>query len=65
MGDPPPDRYEAALRRLPDAHSLALRLRDAGVDDEVTCRYLQIEPEGLGTLILLARAKLAAELNKQ
>lgn len=24
-------RYEAALRRLPDARSLALRLRDAGV----------------------------------
>ncbi|WP_343601124.1 hypothetical protein [Mycobacterium sp.] len=39
-------RNEAALRRLPDAHSLALRLRDAGVADEVICGYLQIEPEG-------------------
>lgn len=62
---PPPDCYEAALRRLPDAHSLALRLRDAGVDDEVICRYLQIEGEGLETLILIARNKLAAELSKR
>ena len=65
VSDPAPDRYEAALRRLPDAHSLALRLRDAGVDDEVICEYLEIEREGLETLILLARAKLAAELNTQ
>jgi DNA-directed RNA polymerase specialized sigma24 family protein len=64
VGDPALDRYEAALRRLPDAHSLVLRLRDAGVDDEVICQYLQIEREGLETLILLARTKLAAELNK-
>jgi DNA-directed RNA polymerase specialized sigma24 family protein len=59
------DRYEAAMRRLPDAHSLALRLRDAGVADEVICQYLQIEREGLETLLLLAREKLAAELNKR
>lgn len=64
MGDPPIDRYEAALRKLPDAHSLALRLRDAGVADEVICQYLQIEDEGLEPLILLARSKLEAELNK-
>jgi len=55
-------RYEAALRRLPDAHSLALRLRDAGVADEVICQYLQIEPEGLDSVIELAQQKLDAEL---
>jgi DNA-directed RNA polymerase specialized sigma24 family protein len=64
VGDPPIDRYEAALRKLPDAHSLALRLRDAGVADEVICQYLQIEDEGLESLVLLARKKLEAELNK-
>lgn len=56
--------YEAALRRLPDAHSLALRLQKAGVAEEVISQYLQIEPEGLDTLFLLARQKLADELVK-
>lgn len=64
VGDPPIDRYEAALRKLPEAHSLALRLRNAGVADEVICQYLQIEDEGLEPLILLARNKLEAELTK-
>ena len=41
------DAHEAALRRLPEAHSLALRLKHAGVADEVVCGYLHIEPEGL------------------
>jgi hypothetical protein len=41
------DEYEAALRALPEAHSLALRLHDAGVADEVICGYLHIEAEGL------------------
>jgi DNA-directed RNA polymerase specialized sigma24 family protein len=58
------DEYEAALRRLPDAHSLALRLRDGGVADEVICEYLRIEPEGLDTLLELASRKLRTELEK-
>ena len=57
-----PDEYEAALRRLPEAHSLALRLRDAGVTDDVICGYLRIEPEGLATLLDLARRKLHSAL---
>ncbi|WP_343601121.1 hypothetical protein [Mycobacterium sp.] len=57
-------RYEAALRRLPDAHSLALRLRDAGVADDVICGYLQIQPEGLDSVFELARQKLHTELGK-
>jgi hypothetical protein len=56
------DEYEAALRRLPEAHSLALRLIDAGVPDEVICGYLLIEPECLATLLDLARRKLQAAL---
>ena len=59
------DDYEAALRRLPEAHSLALRLRDSGVADDVICEYLRIEPEGLATLLELADQKLQAELRKQ
>jgi hypothetical protein len=56
------DEYEAALRALPEAHSLALRLRDAGVAEEVICGYLHIEPEGLATLLDLAGRKLATAL---
>ena len=56
--------YEAALRSLPEAHSLALRLTDAGVADEVICTYLDIEPECLSTFIDLARRKLATALDK-
>lgn len=57
-----PDEYEAALRRLPEAHSLALRLTDAGVADEVICEYLHIERQGLATLLDVARKKLLAAL---
>ena len=52
------DDYEAALCRLPEAHSLALRLQAAGVADDVICGYLHIEPEALPTLLDLARRKL-------
>jgi hypothetical protein len=56
------DTYEAALRRLPEAHSLALRLKGAGVADEVVCGYLNIEPEGLNILLLVALDKLSTAL---
>jgi hypothetical protein len=51
---------ETALRRLPNPYSLALRLRDAGVDDTLICTYLAIQPEALPALLRLAEAKLAA-----
>jgi hypothetical protein len=59
------DAVEAALRRLPEAHSLALRLKGAGVADEVVCDYLHIEPEGLDTLMQVAEQKLNVELRKR
>jgi hypothetical protein len=59
------DAYEAALRRLPEAHSLALRLKRAGVADEVVCGYLHIEPEGLNILLRIAERKFDAELRKR
>lgn len=62
MADDGIDAYEAALGRLPEAHSLALRLKSAGVADEVVCSYLRIEPEGLDILLRIAEGKLDAEL---
>ncbi len=59
------EEYEAALRRLPEAHSLALRLRDAGAADDVICDYLHIDAEGLPTLLEVARRKLHAVLSKR
>lgn len=56
------DPFESALRELPEAHSLAIRLKTAGVSDEVVCAYLHIEPEGLDMLLVLAWRKLAEEL---
>ena len=61
--DPWAERYEAALRQLPDAYALALRLRNAGVPSEQICHCLQIEPEGLETLMVVAEEKLAAVLD--
>ncbi|GAA2430411.1 hypothetical protein [Mycolicibacterium llatzerense] len=59
------EEYEAALRRLPEAHSLALRLRDAGAADEVICGYLHIDAEGLPILLEVARRKLHTVLSKR
>jgi hypothetical protein len=64
MADDTIDAYEAALRQLPEAHSLALRLKAAGVADDVVCEYLRIEPEGLDTLLRVAKQKLNVELHR-
>ncbi len=52
-----------ALGRLPRAYSLALRLRDAGVGGALIAECLDIEPEALEPMMLLAEAKLAAVEN--
>ncbi|MFD4366047.1 hypothetical protein [Rhodococcus sp. NPDC058521] len=54
------DPYEVALRQLPTSYSLALRLRDARVSDQVICEYLAIEREALPTVLRIAEEKLAA-----
>jgi hypothetical protein len=56
----PIDEREGGLRRLPAPYSLALRLRDAGVDDTVICGYVAVEPEALPMLLEIAEEKLAA-----
>ena len=57
-----PDRRDAALLRISRLYSLALRLRDAGVCDELIVDCLEIEPEGLPALLVVAEAKLATAL---
>ncbi|MGW2666163.1 hypothetical protein ACWCW7_34855 [Nocardia tengchongensis] len=56
------DPREAALRRLPTSYSLALRLREAGVEPDLICEYLGIEPVALAPLLDIAEAKLAYAL---
>lgn len=55
-----PHERDAALDRLPLPYSMALRLRDAGVDDAVIAECVGVEPEGLQALMEIARAKLVA-----
>lgn len=55
-------RRTAAFRRLPVAYAFALRLRAAGIRDEVIAACLGVEPEALGPLWEIAEAKLAALL---
>ena len=58
-----PSEREQALRRLPLAYSLALRLRDAGVAADVICQYLNVEQTALDGLYRIAEAKLLAAQN--
>lgn len=57
------DGRSEALARLPAAYGLALRLRDAGVDEAVIAGCLGVELEALGPLMALAEAKLATLLD--
>ncbi|WP_253861560.1 hypothetical protein [Mycobacterium asiaticum] len=51
---------EQALRKLPLAYSLALRLRDAGVARELICEYVGVENASLDGVYRIAEAKLTA-----
>lgn len=51
---------DGALDRLPLPYSIALRLRDAGIDEAVIAQCLRVEPEAMAMLMSVARAKLAA-----
>jgi hypothetical protein len=50
--------HERALRRLPLAYSLALRLRDAGVAADVICLYVNVEAAALDGFFRIAEAKI-------
>jgi hypothetical protein len=45
------------LRHLPIALAVALRLAEAGADEALIAAALAIEPESVGPLIALAKAK--------
>ena len=47
------------LHRLPRAHALALRLKAVGADDGLIAECLGVEPEGVASLLEVAKAKLA------
>jgi hypothetical protein len=49
---------DSLLRRLPLAHAVGVRLREAGADDELIAAALDIEPEGVEPLLAIAAAKL-------
>lgn len=50
------DRVEQ-LRQLPLAHAVALRMADAGADEALIASALGIDPESVGPLLAIARAK--------
>ena len=47
---------ERALRELPLPYSLALRLRNAGVADELICEYVNVEEKALDGIYRIAEA---------
>lgn len=50
----------ASLARIPLPYSIALRLRDAGIDDALIAECVGVDVTVLGTLMAIAEAKLAA-----
>jgi DNA-directed RNA polymerase specialized sigma24 family protein len=50
----------SALDELPEAHAVALRLRDAGHDDQAIATALGIDLEAVEPLLRVAVAKLSA-----
>lgn len=51
MGDP--------LDQLPRAYRIGLRLRDLGASDDLIADCLEIDPEGIVTLLEIGAQKLA------
>jgi orotate phosphoribosyltransferase-like protein len=47
-----------ALSQLPETYAQALRLRDAGLDDEAIATRLDVAPEAMALLLRLAEAKV-------
>ena len=58
------DRRREAMRWLPEAYALGLRLKEAGTPEDVICDRLGVEPEALGPLLAVAEAKLTSILDR-
>jgi hypothetical protein len=55
-----PDRRATSLGRIPLPYSIALRLRDAGIADDLIAQCVGVDVTALTTLMTIAEAKLAA-----
>jgi hypothetical protein len=53
-------RRARSLERLPLPYATALRLRDAGIADEVIAECVGVDLDALPTFMRVAEAKLAA-----
>jgi len=53
-------RRAESLERLPLPYATALRLRDAGIADDVIAECVGVELDTLSTFMRVAEAKLAA-----
>jgi hypothetical protein len=53
-------RRAESLRRLPLPYATALRMRDAGITDEVIAELVGVDLDALPTFMRVAEAKLAA-----
>jgi len=56
-------RRAVSLARLPLPYGVALRLRDAGIDDSVIAECIGVDLDALPALMLVAEAKLCAADN--
>lgn len=63
MGDDDLRRTEA-LAELPTVYAIALRLHDAAVPPGRIAEILDVEPEAIGPLLLVAEAKLTEVLRR-
>jgi hypothetical protein len=59
------DRRDESLERLPLPYATALRLRDAGITDEVIAECVGVDPEALTTFMRVAEAKLTTAADEQ
>jgi hypothetical protein len=57
-------RRAKSLERLPVPYATALRLRDAGIADEVIAERVGVDLDALATFMRVAEAKLAAAAEK-
>jgi hypothetical protein len=57
-------RRADSLQRLPLPYATALRMRDAGIADDVIAECIGVEVDALPTFMRVAEAKLAAASEK-
>jgi hypothetical protein len=58
-------RRADSLQRLPLPYATALRMRDAGIADDVIAECIGVEVDALPNFMRVAEAKLAAASDKQ